>query len=262
MTHEKLIEKDKTYLVRKGLFYVHNEVGLGKSEEVYHQAFKRWLSKNEIPYESKPPHTLFVGNEPVHVLYPDFVLWDKLVLELKSRPRRFNEKDWVQITNYLKFRNEKLGLLVNMGLQQVAVERVLRSELPSEIEEDWTLWKNDPLPTLQKIQSALLEHYVEHTTGYGSEINQKLFLHRLRKKGLSIIRDPTVKCSYQGVPVGKSSLDAWIVNNEVVICQTSLFNDNDFNRLRVQNFMSDLNISRGLSVNSGKKSFQIQAHSR
>ncbi|MCC5847716.1 MAG: GxxExxY protein [Verrucomicrobia bacterium] len=260
MPHEKLIEKDKTYLVRKGLFHVQNEVGLGKSEEVYHQALKRWLSKNEIPYESKPPHTLFVGKDPVHTLYPDFVLWDKLVLELKSRPRRFVDKDWVQITNYLKFRNEKLGLLVNMGLQQVVVERVLWPNPDSKLEENWKAWQDASSQTLPHIRAAFLQHFADHQTGYGAEINQKLFLHRLRNKNLSVCCNPIVDCSYDGTHIGKSSLDTWIVEEEVVICQTSLFNDNDFNRLRTRSFMKDLNLPRGLSVNSGKKLSQIEAH--
>jgi len=260
MSNGELIEKDKTYLVRKGLFHVQNTVGLGKSEEVYHQAFKRWLFQNEIPFESKPPHTLFVGDEPVHTLYPDFVLWGLLVVELKSRPRRFMDHDWVQITNYLKIRNEKLGLLVNMGLQQVVVERVLRSDTKSILEENWKAWDENPSQSLHKIRSAFLEHYAEHQTGYGSEINQKLFLHRLQQMELSISCNPAVNCIYEGIPVGKSPLDAWVVNDEVVICQSSLFNDNDFNRLRAQSFMRDLNLPRGLSVNSGKKIFQIEAH--
>jgi len=262
MSHEELIEKDKTYLVRKGLFHVQNHLGLGKSEEVYHQAFKQWLSNNGIPFQSKPPQTLFVDTEPVHTFHPDFILWDSLVIELKSRPRRFTDKDWVQITNYLKFRNEKLGLLVNMGLQQVAVERVLLAETPCELEENWIAWNQNSSPILHDIQSAILEHYADHKTGYGSEINQKLFHYRFRKKGLSILCNPSVDCFYDGYLIGASVLDAWIINREVVICHTSLFNDNDFNRLRVESFMRDLNLSLGLSVNAGKKIFQIQAHKK
>ncbi len=48
-----LREKELTYKLRGGLFDVHNEVGLGRSEETYHRAFCLWMSEKNIPFQTK-----------------------------------------------------------------------------------------------------------------------------------------------------------------------------------------------------------------
>lgn len=258
MSQNDLLEEERTYLIRKGLFHVQNQVGLGRSEESYHQAFKLWLTLSDIPFTSKPVFQLKVGNSKVHDIIPDFILWDRIPVELKSLPRRFRDKDWVQIHNYLKFLDSRLGLLVNMGLQRVVVERIIRKSETSELQQNWTLWEN-PTPTMNCLKMAVHEHFSEHQTGYGSEIVEKLLLHRLNAKGLHITARPRVGSIYEGINLGTSDLDCWVVNSEIVLCLTSLFDENDFNRLRAMSFMQDLGLHRALAINSGKKSFQVHA---
>jgi hypothetical protein len=83
-----LIYEEKTELLRRGLFDVQNEVGLGKDEEAYHQAYKMWLDSEGVPHRSKPPHNLELGGEMAHTLYPDFVAWDAITIELKAPVNR------------------------------------------------------------------------------------------------------------------------------------------------------------------------------
>ncbi|MEX2607591.1 MAG: GxxExxY protein [Kiritimatiellia bacterium] len=66
---EAFLYSEETYLIRGGLFVVQNEVGLGRKEEVYHQAFKVWLEKRGIPFASKAPHPIALGGETAHILY-------------------------------------------------------------------------------------------------------------------------------------------------------------------------------------------------
>ena len=73
-----LIYEDKTELLRRCFFDVHNEVGLGRQEEAYHQACKLWFQEHGIPFASKPPHPLMLEDQEAYVLYPDFVVWIKL----------------------------------------------------------------------------------------------------------------------------------------------------------------------------------------
>ena len=58
-----MIYQEKTRTLRKGLFEVQNEVGLGRQEEGYHQAYRIWLADNGIPFASKPPHPLMLSND-------------------------------------------------------------------------------------------------------------------------------------------------------------------------------------------------------
>ncbi len=258
MNNENLIEEEKTYLIRRGLFHVQNEVGLGKSEEAYHQAFKLWLKQAGIPFTSKPCYPLMVDNVKVHELIPDFILWDRIPVELKSLPRRFRDKDWVQIHNYLKLLDCKIGLLVNMGLHRVIAERIIRKNDTPEFQQNWECWKN-PTSTMTCLKEVIDKHFSDHLTGYGSEIVNKLFLHRLKADGLCVVARPCVSTTYEGIRLGTSELDCQVVNSEIVVCMTSLFEDNDFNRRRAKSFMKDLGLPHALAINSGKKTFQAHA---
>ena len=53
-----MIYEERTELLRRGLFEVQNEVGLGRREEAYHQAFRIWLEGSEVAHQSKAPHHL------------------------------------------------------------------------------------------------------------------------------------------------------------------------------------------------------------
>ena len=120
-----LIYQDKTQLLRRCFFDVHNEVGLGRREEAYHQACKLWFQEHGIPFASKSPHPLLLDNQEAYVLRPDFVVWDQITIELKAVLRRLGQAELVQLFDYLKRRQDRLGLLVNFGLERVQVERRL-----------------------------------------------------------------------------------------------------------------------------------------
>ena len=76
-----MIYEERTKLARRGLFEVQNEVGLGRREEAYHQAFRIWLEGLEVPHQSKAPHYLNLDGGVAHTLHPDFVLWDAITVE-------------------------------------------------------------------------------------------------------------------------------------------------------------------------------------
>ena len=75
-----------------------------------------------------------------HTLYPDFVTWDAITVELKALTRRLHDEERVQIFDYLKCRGDRLGLLVNMGLHRVHVERFVYDPPAHAIVENWDYW--------------------------------------------------------------------------------------------------------------------------
>ena len=94
-----MIHPDLSYALQGGLFTVQNGVGLGRPEEVYHQAFTIWLKRNGFHYISKPPYPLRYDGEIVHTLFPDLIVEDNIVIELKAKARKLQAGDWVQIIN-------------------------------------------------------------------------------------------------------------------------------------------------------------------
>ena len=114
-----LIYREETEQLIKGFFAVQNEVGLGRHEEAYHQAYNIWVAEQSMPVSSKPPLPLLVAGREAIVLYPDFVAWDQIILEMKAVPRPIEPSEERQLFDYLRARGGRLGLLVNMGLDRV-----------------------------------------------------------------------------------------------------------------------------------------------
>ncbi|MEX2606951.1 MAG: hypothetical protein WD708_06365, partial [Kiritimatiellia bacterium] len=61
--------------------------------------------------------------------------------------------------------------------------------------------------------------------------------------------------------LGQGPLDCFLINHQVVLCYTALFDDNGFNCSRTQAFMKSLGVPFGLAVNFGKRNLQLKAFS-
>ncbi len=69
-----LVHEELTQQLIKGFFDVHNEVGLGRNENDYHQALCVWLGQQKIQYACKPARPILLDGVKVMDLYPDLVV--------------------------------------------------------------------------------------------------------------------------------------------------------------------------------------------
>jgi len=251
-----LRQKEMTYTLRGGLFEVQNEVGLGRSEEAYHRAFCIWMLKNNIAFQTKPIYPISLGNIHVFNLIPDLIVEEALVIELKAKPHRLAASDTVQLYNYMKRTGLSLGLLVNMGLDRVYIERHLRDSIETEFQN------LNPSPSLcattQKINESLCLIYEEHSTGYSSEIVDRILPVALSASEIKIEKKPAVEAFYNDHYLGKSTLDCLVINEDTVFCHSCLYNDNAFNCSRALSFMKVLNMRHGMAVNFGKRVLEVK----
>ena len=94
---------------------LHREMGCGFKEKVYQDAFEVLLKEVGIKYErEKHIDLVFHGIKLEHDFYYDFLIEDKIGVELKAMPEIIGEFE-AQIINYLHVSNHKLGLLLNFG---------------------------------------------------------------------------------------------------------------------------------------------------
>ena len=204
-----LLFEQETHLLRRCFFEVQNEVGLGRHEEAYHQACVMWFGEHGVPVVSKMPHRMLLRGDEAHTLFPDFVGWNAISVELKSVPRHLGRGEFVQLFDYLKCRGDRVGLLVNMGLDRVQIERVAYDPRCTEFVEKLDSWADhigdgDRAIGLA-VRDGLRAVVAEHTTGYGDEVLMKLVLCALRQQGLSITLNPIAKAFFRGVEVHESS---------------------------------------------------------
>jgi GxxExxY protein len=110
-----LIWKEESYAIIGACFAVYREKGYGFLEPVYHECLEIELDLQGILFLSKPPQTLqYRGRTLVQTFTPDFICYNKIILEIKAVSALVNEHR-AQLLNYLNATGCELGLLVNFG---------------------------------------------------------------------------------------------------------------------------------------------------
>jgi len=109
---EKLIYPELSYKINGILFAVHNELGQFCNEKQYADSIENYLKKNNLSYEREKILPPSFENELKGRNRTDFLIEDKIVLELKAK-NFISKEDYYQAKRYLTALNKKLGILVN-----------------------------------------------------------------------------------------------------------------------------------------------------
>ena len=111
----ELIYKEESYAIIGACITVYKDKGCGFLEPVYHECLQIEFEFQAIAFFSKPPHTLkYRDRTLVQTFAPDFLCYDKIILEIKAVSALVDEHR-AQVLNYLAATGCKLGLLVNFG---------------------------------------------------------------------------------------------------------------------------------------------------
>ena len=117
--------QDDTFKIIGILFEVHKNLGKGFSEIVYKDAIEYEFKVNNIPFEREKEYVVNYKNTILnHKFYADFVVYDKIVLEIKSC-KTLSESHISQCINYLKVSNNKLAILVNFNKPSLEYKRII-----------------------------------------------------------------------------------------------------------------------------------------
>ena len=115
---------DETYQIIGAAMEVHITIGCGFTEPLYQEAFEQELQLREIPFQrEKSFHVTYKGKELKKEFRPDFVCYDKIIVELKAVDD-FADEHFAQVYNYLKATGLSLGLLINFGKKSLDYKRV------------------------------------------------------------------------------------------------------------------------------------------
>lgn len=121
----KIIYKEESYKITGICMDIHNNLGKGFLEIVYKDALEYEFNKANIPHEREKEYAVnYKGIILPHKFYADFVVYDKIVLEVKGISGIADE-DVAQTLNYLKVSGNKLGLLVNFGKFKLRYKRIV-----------------------------------------------------------------------------------------------------------------------------------------
>ncbi len=132
---DNLIYKEESYKIIGTCMEIHNNLGAGFLEIVYKDALEYEFRKAGIPYEREKEYTVNYKNVILpHKFYADFVVFDKIILEVKAVSGIVDEFV-AQAINYLKVSQNQLALIVNFGELKLNFKRIV---LERKLKE----WKN------------------------------------------------------------------------------------------------------------------------
>jgi len=111
----ELIYKDECYRIIGACFEVYKEKGCGFLEPVYDDCLAIELGLQSIPHLPKARLQLhYKGQILPHHYEPDFVCFEKVILEIKA-VTKLTDEHRSQVLNYLAATGFHLGILVNFG---------------------------------------------------------------------------------------------------------------------------------------------------
>ena len=120
----KVVYSDESYKIMAVAFKVFNKIGFGMSEKYYQEAFAKELENEKIPYEKEKLIRLTYDNQNIGRYFLDFLIENKIVIELKVRPR-FGYVHIKQAMGYLKSGDYKLAILIYFTQDGVKYKRVV-----------------------------------------------------------------------------------------------------------------------------------------
>ncbi|MDQ3019809.1 MAG: GxxExxY protein [Bacteroidota bacterium] len=115
--------KEETQRIIGLCYEVHNILGKGLLEIVYKEALQYEFELNGIIFEREKEYLIeYKGKILEHKFHADFVVFNKVILEIKSCSNLV-EQHFSQVINYLRISKTKIGLLIILDKIQFKSKR-------------------------------------------------------------------------------------------------------------------------------------------
>ena len=120
-----IIYKEESYKIIGLCMEVHNNLGAGFLEIVYKDALEYEFKKGNVRYEREKQYGVnYKGIILPHKFYADFVVMDKIILEVKA-VKGIGDEFIAHAINYLKVSNNRLALIANFGDLKLQYKRIV-----------------------------------------------------------------------------------------------------------------------------------------
>jgi GxxExxY protein len=120
----KIVYPELSYDILGCAFRVFNESGYGYSEKFYQKAFEKELEGAGILYVREQSFNVTYRNEHIGSYKLDFLVDNKVVVDLKVRPR-FGYVHVKQVVGYLRATKHQLAILIYFTRDGVKYRRII-----------------------------------------------------------------------------------------------------------------------------------------
>ena len=122
------MEKAKDPLTEKIIaccFRVHNELGPGFAEKIYHKALMIAFEDGGLGYETEKTFEVFFQDKKAGAFRLDLLVEGKVIVEIKALTGNVPEVFKYQVLSYLKASALHVGLLINFGNKSCHIKRFI-----------------------------------------------------------------------------------------------------------------------------------------
>lgn len=119
-----ILEKELCYKIQGAFYSVANKYGCGFKEQIYQKALAEELEKLALNFKQQQRINIYSldSGKVLGVYVPDFVVEDKIVVEIKATEFTTNQ-NVNQQRSYLKASKYEIGYLVNFGTLKLFIQR-------------------------------------------------------------------------------------------------------------------------------------------
>ena len=125
--------QDLTYRIIGCAMKVHNELGPGLKEAMYHRALSTTMEKDGLSFEEEKPVEVDIDGTAVGLLYMDHLVEGNVIVEEKALSHPLTSEEVAQVITYLAATQLPVGLLRNFGRRKLEYRRIL----PPHKFDDW-----------------------------------------------------------------------------------------------------------------------------
>lgn len=121
----ELYKQEENYTIVGLCMEVHRLLGPGLLEIVYKDALEIEFKNNNIPFVREKEFLIeYKGNVLPHKFYADFIVFDEIILEVKS-VKEINNEHIAQTLNYMKLADSPLGIIANFQNKSLIHKRLV-----------------------------------------------------------------------------------------------------------------------------------------
>ena len=125
--NEYYYKKNENYEIVGICMEVHRILGPGLLEIVYKDALEIEFKNHHIPYEREKEYNVeYKGIILPHKFYADFVVYDDIILEIKSIKEISNDH-LAQTLNYMKLADTPVGIIANFQNKSLVHKRLINT---------------------------------------------------------------------------------------------------------------------------------------
>jgi GxxExxY protein len=118
-------KQEENYIIIGICMEVHRILGSGLLEVVYKDALEIEFKNKNIPFEREKEFSIeYKGIILPHKFYADFIIYDEIILEVKT-VKEINNEHIAQTLNYIKLASSQIGIIANFQNKSLTHKRLV-----------------------------------------------------------------------------------------------------------------------------------------